>query len=508
MLVPAIVGAAPGFWKRLAVGETLLVYYSDDTVYHERMALWPVQDAEWLMLTPDGDTYVEDLSCADPDTGPMEVVTLPADGTLPAALSHPAYRFKQYPTEMSLKTLIRDGKKLAEEEAEQRGVVLTTPSMVLTPVGTLVTLDDFFGGASVTRRISRPPLAGGSPDPRSKDETSVLRRVVAASKHSAMDGLWLLSEPVADKKVGDEVVPADDDLIFDGVHALVKIGDETVHAVLVAKDDVDAFVEKRCAVYAKQTPRGGQADLRASLAKGSKDDLWRRLERSESENAAASAPNVEAEVRTLWVDYDEQGERHKSWRKVVQESTSESWGDSPLEGPATMLHLAKHYERHGGDPRQWLQQWAREKHLEATDRAMHEMKVLMDIMYFAGSFDQLNVGALVCLEVAARRAQLIVEALAVPGRPCWDSAKLYSGQSLAEDGVSPALRTFVAKKAREESEIIHARAKARELRGPGTAGAQAEAAVDGAEASGGLPARGRGRGRGGGRGRTLPASQT
>eukprot|EP00972_Heterocapsa_arctica_P107712 15864873-Heterocapsa_arctica.AAC.1 len=88
-----------------------------------------------------------------------------------------------------------------------------------------------------------------------------------------------------------------------------------------------------------------------------------------------------------------------------------------------MLHLAKHYDRHGGDPRQWLNQWAREKHIDPNNRIMHEMRVLMDIMVFAGTYDQVNVGALVSLECTARRAQLIVEAYTNPARPSWEAAR-------------------------------------------------------------------------------------
>ena len=53
------------------------------------------------------------------------------------------------------------------------------------------------------------------------------------------------------------------------------------------------------------------------------------------------------------------------------------------------------------------------------------------------------------------------------------------GQSLAEDAVVPALRTYVAKKAKEESDIINARHKARELKGLGNTRPQDDGATDG-----------------------------
>ena len=53
------------------------------------------------------------------------------------------------------------------------------------------------------------------------------------------------------------------------------------------------------------------------------------------------------------------------------------------------LRLIKNAERHGGDPRLWLQLWMRSKHIEASDRTYHEMKVLADALFYAGTFDQI-----------------------------------------------------------------------------------------------------------------------
>ena len=73
------------------------------------------------------------------------------------------------------------------------------------------------------------------------------------------------------------------------------------------------------------------------------------------------------------------------------------------------------------------------------------------MLYFAGTFDQVNIGAFVSLEVVARRIQLITEAYSNPARPNWEAARLFMGQTLAEDAVVPALRTYVAKRRRARS---------------------------------------------------------
>ena len=58
-------------------GMILAVFYSDDTVWHERLVLWPSMDPDssststWWIVTPDFDVYPESLD--DPSTGPQRV---------------------------------------------------------------------------------------------------------------------------------------------------------------------------------------------------------------------------------------------------------------------------------------------------------------------------------------------------------------------------------------------------------------------------------------------------
>eukprot|EP00971_Amphidinium_carterae_P341554 6480411-Amphidinium_carterae.1 len=52
-------------------GGSLLAWYSDDDVYHERLLVWPVvnetTDCRWVIQTPDGDLYVEPLGTSSLD---------------------------------------------------------------------------------------------------------------------------------------------------------------------------------------------------------------------------------------------------------------------------------------------------------------------------------------------------------------------------------------------------------------------------------------------------------
>ena len=84
---------------------------------------------------------------------------------------------------------------------------------------------------------------------------------------------------------------------------------------------------------------------------------------------------------------------------MSKEVTLERYDDSPLEGPRTAVHMMKRFERHGGDPRQWLSLWTREKRLDSSDRPVHEMRVLTNALSYLGSYDQVNIGALLGAEV-------------------------------------------------------------------------------------------------------------
>ena len=76
-----------------------------------------------------------------------------------------------------------------------------------------------------------------------------------------------------------------------------------------------------------------------------------------------------------------------------------------------------------GDPRLWLQMWLRTKRIETSDRIYHELKVLIDCLFYAGTFDQLNIPGLMSLEVISRRIQAISDAYTNPMRPSWENAR-------------------------------------------------------------------------------------
>ena len=543
MLRPYRGDAGEEFFEKLTPGQHYGCWYADDDVWHERVALWPVGRHRWATLSPDGDVDVEPLDRSDPEHGPTRLREADAAGTVNLPRGGLLYGFSAYPTEDELRARLREGRRAADDERGRDLVASVAPTTVWIGHGDERPVEEFLNGAggtlvahdgvgTVRRRLrgkQANPDEGAGDSPRAPTAVAGVAGGAGATAvgTSSAGGttvpgpvatpfgeIWLCCEGGGEVEAGAEIDIKAGDWVIDGKHALIQRHGRRYRATLVKLVDVDAMAAElrqreqrtpcgdvnREALMDKLGHPGGTeaagADGRASAA------------------APASGPAADRDgedARTLWVDFDEHGERYKTWRNVIKESYTVAHPDAPLEGPNTVVHLGKHYDRHGGDPRRWLELWAKEKGIDPNDRIMHELRVLVDILYFSGCYDQLNIGALVGLEVCARRLQLCMDAYANPSRPSWEAAAFFTGQSSAADGVSPALRQHVARRAKDESEIINARVRARDFRGAASLHQQGGENVGDAVADGGLPAGGRSRGRGKGAGRNrgvAPAPQT
>ncbi|CAK0850732.1 unnamed protein product, partial [Prorocentrum cordatum] len=98
-------GVAGQLVGTLMPGSRLPAWCADDSVWHERLAAWPISGPHWVLQTPDKDLYPEYLDGSDPE-GLERAIPLLVDGRLPR-LGAQAYRFPQPPTEGELKGVIR-----------------------------------------------------------------------------------------------------------------------------------------------------------------------------------------------------------------------------------------------------------------------------------------------------------------------------------------------------------------------------------------------------------------
>ena len=79
----------------------------------------------------------------------------------------------------------------------------------------------------------------------------------------------------------------------------------------------------------------------------------------------------------------------------------------------------------------------------------------MNCFLLAGTYDQLNVGALASFELLARRAQAIAQAYkhGSGGKPNFGTANLFMGEDAGEDGVTVGMKHYISKQAKEVNEL-------------------------------------------------------
>lgn len=444
----------------------------------------------WAVRSPDGDEWVEDVSGGDPGTGPKggRLEQSPRPGGLPRL-----YRFRERMRDRGLRAAFARGLRLAQqfggdvplarEVVSQSGLVqdlrdfmgTTTAPLMLAVLRRLRDQDDAEDrGADLDGQVPAAPRGGKAVTPED------LRPEAAWLTMEGRDGL------AAGTKVSLAVGV---DAVF-GDRAMHWTGRVWVPVRRVAAEDLGAAA-----------PETGIIAPRVSFE--AEVDAERFGRSAESPGGGQSPkPLASDDARTLWVDWDTQGERHKSWKKVCQESRQEEFEDSPFEGGTTTLYMAKAMERSAGDPRSWLDKWLREKKLDPGDRVSHELKILCDALYYAGCRDQLNLGGLTCLEVLSRRVAVIVEAYTMPNKPSWGHAKFYEGVGAAEEVVAPALRAHAFKRAKEEAEIVSSRVKASQR---GSPSGDADGGARAGEDDGFRKARGGGKGGGKASGGPSPA---
>ena len=157
-----------------------------------------------------------------------------------------------------------------------------------------------------------------------------------------------------------------------------------------------------------------------------------------------------------------------------------------MSGRCSSVDLCKHMLRHGGTPKLWLQQWCNDKGITQRDRVYHEVSAPVEIVYQAGCYNALNIGASAAIEVAVRRLISIIEAHASnPQASGWGNACYFSGTSYPCDVVPKDLRQHIAREAKDDVEIFHLRQKARA--GASAADAAWSSTAAAAVAVGGLP---------------------
>ncbi|CAK0895708.1 unnamed protein product, partial [Prorocentrum cordatum] len=399
------------WWSDLKPSQTIGIQYRGDDVDHERLRLHPcTKDRDvWYIATPDLDEYPE-AGTIGPDADIIKAYPLPDDGSKPAWLKRNLYRFRVYPDRDELAAMIWRGYQAAVAYDPTAETAPPALKDALLPTGEEVAIEELIPSwpePARRRRGKQSATAGvGSAGPR-------LPPPADAPSSRRMDA----EQPPPGLRwhamgYGDTLSPGDEAALQGQTFVAAGDGDALV---------LDGSNYAHCRLAPSGGPPRGSLGLETDDAAAKKDD------------------DPAADSRTFGVDYDNQGGRFKAWRDVTRESTQETFADTPLEGPGATLFLCKHFDRHGGDPQQRLLLWLRGRKIDGSDRTCHEMKVLCDVLYFAGLHDHVNVGAFASLETLSRRLCMGCMGTGTPDNP-----------------VSPALQSFAARRAMDRADVIAA----------------------------------------------------
>ncbi|CAK0813206.1 unnamed protein product [Prorocentrum cordatum] len=446
--------------REMKPGKRFALWYEDDTYWHERVALAEVRPGVWIITTPDGHRYSENIRCRRGTSGAVQAVHLVPDAELLEPMKGHFYRFR---TAFDAADLVEQI-KLAE--GESYGITRRrrpSPEAIALWDGSEVeyqALMDSDGAQLV-------PLAGDDGEARPAVAPGAAALPLAAAAGPPPDVTWLIVDPLH-PDFGRERHPAPDAEMAGDYAMALDVSRRPVPVKRVPIADVATFLDTVHMTVRKILDEEGAA---VKADKG----LEGRL--SEALDGGTKTPPAGEDARTLSVSYDEHGERHKDWRSVCAEisfSHFSDWGKHH-EGPATTLALFKNIQRQGGDPRLFYPIWCRDAGVSPQERTGIEMKLLLDILYLSGCYDQVNGPSLASIEAVSRRVCQIIEAhsAGTPGRANWEGVKHFMPLANSASAAPPELRSHAHRRAKEEVEIENMRMKARGLHpGAGAEGSQ------------------------------------
>ncbi|CAK0886357.1 unnamed protein product [Prorocentrum cordatum] len=415
------------FMREMKPGKRFALWYEDDTYWHERVALAEVRPGVWIITTPDGHRYSENIRCRRGTSGAVQAVHLVPDAELLEPMKGHFYRFR---TAFDAADLVEQI-KLAE--GESYGITRRrrpSPEAIALWGGSEVeyqALMDSDGAQLV-------PLAGDDGEARLAVAPGAAALPLAAPAGPPPDVTWLIVDPLH-PDFGRERHPAPDAEMAGDYAMALDVSRRPVPVKRVPIADVATFLDTVHMTVRKILDEEGAA---VKADKG----LEGRL--SEALDGGTKTPPAGEDARALSVSYDEHGERYKDWRSVCAEISFSHFSD-----------------------------W--EKHHEGPERTGIEMKLLLDILYLSGCYDQVNGPSLASIEAVSRRVCQIIEAYSTgaPGRANWEGVKHFMPLANSASVAPPELRSHARRRAKEEVEIENMRMKARGLHpGAGAEGSQ------------------------------------
>ena len=447
----------------------LLARFSTDPGWHhERILCWPVSRTRWVILTGDGDLYDESLK----DYAEWMIMSI-SGGSYPVGVVD-VVAFETVPERSQLYKFIKTGSAEAKRICAAEGLTAIEVKEWVDDEGKVSPISEggLMAGLRRTMRLrSKTPGAKGklppSSPPRTPDRVAVRFDLTPGAAEGedddgkpSVDELWVVCDACCSRiGVTTEVVDGDGDEQY----ALKEFDGTLLPCRRFGLDKAASFIDncrKNLDALCEATP------TRRELEKGDEPEqadrslagLATRLRVGEV--AVADAGD---DIRTLAVDYDSHGHRWKDFREVAAEMKAHSfpdWCRHLPEGPNMAFEMLSGFQRTCGGPRKWLTEWLRDRSIGSRERTAIEMKVLTDSLDFGGSYDQLNLSALLSVEVLCRRIAQIIEAYDTdPARPNWAGVRHMLGDANTLNVVPQQAKSYNARRIKDELEIETARAR-------------------------------------------------
>ena len=442
--------ARPAFWNEALPGQRVLVWYEDDTCWHERALVWPagrLGTKMWTVATPDfktGGIYVDDLS------GSGDVTTvqgLALDGSRPF-LPDDIYAFAEPLSQEELIDLMKQGKRLsADYVVSAGGSIDPTTEFIEWNTGAKRPLPDEL----------RPARRAGRSGKGSRPSALPLLNVSGEDK-KLPEGTWVLALPSPGLSVGDKVkFDAKNDFAVLGNYVLLRMdeGPSEGHVLVLERLEDRSLEAFRAAMKKIMIDEFGLQDFKLpaeSHASGSKDKV--------------PAEDDADDARTLSVTRNKRGRRRKLFCDAVDELEEDFFKDWPLEdGLRSVLHILERMSRDGLAPVAWTEAYLGRKRYADQNRSQFELRALAKVFEDGILYDQLNVASLASFEHAARRFQLIIGAHKMdPLNPSYVGTEHYGTTEDGDDIVAPGVKSKVLQGMKDQAKTFEVHQKQKELK--------------------------------------------
>eukprot|EP00971_Amphidinium_carterae_P308469 6129877-Amphidinium_carterae.2 len=216
---------------------------------------------------------------------------------------------------------------------------------------------------------------------------------------------------------------------------------------------------------------GGLAALAAAVGGGknvARDGVGVRAAADVGPERPPEAQKVDTgDLRTMPVNYDNNGERYRSFASAVELMENVAWPDSPIGGPSTVAWVCKVLRDSGPTPSAWHAKWMSMCRLQASDAAVASHEASCKALEVMMCYDQLNPGALATAELLVRQIQMAEERWKdrMAGGADLSEQRLFGGYDpRGALCICPALAAFVSDELKKESSVMTERRKAREER--------------------------------------------